>query len=83
MNPKSPSLIARSRYDTALARAAYRNGFAPEFRIVPLLHAGEEGIEVAMDDAAFGTHSALARVLGFRRCIWNRLEIGAQHGFHG
>jgi hypothetical protein len=52
MHPEALGLIASSCHHAPLARAADGDRLAAQLRIVPLLHAGIEGIEIHMHDPA-------------------------------
>jgi hypothetical protein len=53
VNAKTAGLIATGRHDAPAARiAADDDGLTAELGMVPLLHGGEKGIHVHMDDLA-------------------------------
>ena len=64
-HPEDAGLVARCRHHATLAGAADGHGLAAQGRIVALLHRGEEGVHVDVDDLA-GTLDVSDRLNGDR-----------------
>ena len=50
MNTEAPGLITGGRDHSPLAGSSHGNWLATQFRIVPLLNTGIEGVEIHMND---------------------------------